>query len=370
MVCNGDGVRGVAAPTIETVTATVQKLLDQADRDGLMAKMVAATESFDTTAKETEKLTREGQVFLRDAQILVGQLKGSAGKVDPILTNLNSASADAARASKDVTKLTAALNNPRTLADLKATLANARQLTARWEAVGGDVQKLSGDPRFLDGIRSVSVGLGKFFEELYPAATDSARQRQTRANGNRAVDRLPPCPIPAPARRGATDSGRAAGAVAGGTPADGTQIRLWTGFPQAACAAAVRSARKVRCSQSWVNGEPAATVMLTAPVAVCSTSKCSASANQTSKRSAPIRLRNAATMAAASVGRPAPPADSAGSCRSGTASSGARSISRRACRPWPTARACSALETRRRRECVLLFASIRRRLPATVGARV
>jgi phospholipid/cholesterol/gamma-HCH transport system substrate-binding protein len=214
MVCNGDGVRGVAAPTIETVTATVQKLLDQADRDGLMAKMVAATESFDTTAKETQKLTREGQVFLRDAQILVRQLNGSATKVDPILTNLNSASADAARASKDVTKLTAALSNPRTLADLKATLANARQLTARWEAVGGDVQKLSGDPRFLDGIRSVSVGLGKFFEELYPAATDSARQRQTRAegtqgagtraadsraNGNRAVDRLPP---PPPPRRG------------------------------------------------------------------------------------------------------------------------------------------------------------------------
>jgi phospholipid/cholesterol/gamma-HCH transport system substrate-binding protein len=106
-----------------------------------------------------------------------------------------------------VTKLTAALSNPRTLADLKATLANARQLTARWEAVGGDVQKLSGDPRFLDGIRSVSVGLGKFFEELYPAATDSARQRQTRsdgatgagarANGSRAADR----PLP-PLRRG------------------------------------------------------------------------------------------------------------------------------------------------------------------------
>jgi phospholipid/cholesterol/gamma-HCH transport system substrate-binding protein len=150
-------------------------------------------------------------VFLRDAQILVGQLKGSAGKVDPILTNLNSASADAARATKDVSRLTATLNNPRTLADLRATLANARQLTARWEAVGGDVQKLSGDPRFLDGIRSVSVGLGKFFDELYPAATDSARQRQTRPNGargggnrsdgsdaagTRAIDRLLPLPPP------------------------------------------------------------------------------------------------------------------------------------------------------------------------------
>jgi hypothetical protein len=189
----------------ETARGLDPQTPDHAGRDLRLA------EAFKLADDATDQLL---DLFLRDAQILVRQLNGSATKVDPILTNLNSASADAARATKDVTKLTAALNNPRTLADLKATLANARQLTARWEAVGGDVQKLSGDPRFLDGIRSVSVGLGKFFEELYPAATDSARQRQTRAegtqgagtrsegsraNGNRAVDRLPP---PPPPRRG------------------------------------------------------------------------------------------------------------------------------------------------------------------------
>ncbi|MEB3166074.1 MAG: MlaD family protein [Cyanobacteriota bacterium] len=183
MVCNGDRVRGVTSPTLDTVTATVQKLLDQADRQGLVDKMVAATVSFDATAKETEKLTREGQLFLSDAQVLLRQLNGSVGKVDPILSNLNTASADAVHATRDVRRLTAALGNPRTLADLRTTLANARQLTARWEAVGGDVQKLSGDPRFLDGLRSVSVGLGRFFDELYPGAAGPARPRATTAPG-------------------------------------------------------------------------------------------------------------------------------------------------------------------------------------------
>jgi phospholipid/cholesterol/gamma-HCH transport system substrate-binding protein len=31
------------------------------------------------------------------------------------------------------------------------------------------VNKLTGDPQFMEGMRSVTVGLGKFFDELYPA---------------------------------------------------------------------------------------------------------------------------------------------------------------------------------------------------------
>jgi phospholipid/cholesterol/gamma-HCH transport system substrate-binding protein len=180
MVCNGGKVTGIAAASLDTVTETVQKLLDQADQQKLVPQMVAATASFQQTAKETEKLTKSGQIFLGDAQVLVNQLNRSVGKVDPILSNLNVASVDAARASRHVSNLTAALDNPRTVADLQATLANAKQLTDRWSAVGGDVSKLTGDPRFLDGIRSVSIGLGKFFEELYPAQVDAARERQAR----------------------------------------------------------------------------------------------------------------------------------------------------------------------------------------------
>ena len=51
----------------------------------------------------------------------------------------------------------------------KTTVTTAERLTARWDAVGGDVNKLTGDPQFMDGMRSVTIGLGKFFDELYPA---------------------------------------------------------------------------------------------------------------------------------------------------------------------------------------------------------
>lgn len=185
MLCQNAQVPGLATASLQSVTDTVQRLLDQADRDKLVQKMVAATASFEATAREAEKLSRDGQVFVAEANRLIGTLNRSAGKIDPILTNANNASVDVARASRHIRNLSAALDNPRTVADLQATLTNAKQLTDRWSAVGGDVRKLTDDPKFMDGIRSVSVGLGRFFEELYPAQTAAAREREERRRAER-----------------------------------------------------------------------------------------------------------------------------------------------------------------------------------------
>lgn len=169
-MCSNGHVQGTSTASIDSVTTTVQRLLDQADRDQLVAKLVAATTTFSQTAKEADKLSREGQQFLAEAKLLVHNLNGSANKLDPILTQANAASVDFAQASRHIRNITAALDNPRTAADLQATLSNAKQLTDRWSAVGSDVRRLTDDPQFIEGIRSVSVGLGRFFQELYPAA--------------------------------------------------------------------------------------------------------------------------------------------------------------------------------------------------------
>jgi len=222
MVCHRGRVAGVSAASLDTVTETVQKLLDDAERQQLVPQMVAATKSFEQSARETEKLSREGQVFIKDTRGLVKNVNRAVGKADPIITNLNAASADAAlatreaaKASKDVRRITTSLSTSGAVADLQATLTNARKLTDRWQAVGGDVNKLTGDPKFIDGIRSVAVGLGSFFEELYPAQVDAARQRDARQQGSAASpasggppasappDTRPPrrSPLPPPPRK-------------------------------------------------------------------------------------------------------------------------------------------------------------------------
>ncbi|MEB3266113.1 MAG: MlaD family protein [Cyanobacteriota bacterium] len=189
IVCNGGRISGASAASLTSVTDSMQQLLGQADRQQLVTKLVAATATFEQTAREAGAFTRQAQVltadirrFLQGADGMVARIDQAAGGVnqamkrtDPILTNLTAASADVTQTTRHVRNLAAALDNPRTVADLQATLTNARQLTARWDAVGGDINKLSGDPRFLQGLRSVSIGLGKFFDELYPAQTGAAR---------------------------------------------------------------------------------------------------------------------------------------------------------------------------------------------------
>ena len=96
MVCQNGMVQGLSSATLSSVTDTVQKMLDEADQQKLVNKLVAATVSFEATADETKKLTIDGQVFLKDAQVLVNQLNRSATKLDPILANINTASVDTA----------------------------------------------------------------------------------------------------------------------------------------------------------------------------------------------------------------------------------------------------------------------------------
>jgi phospholipid/cholesterol/gamma-HCH transport system substrate-binding protein len=156
-ICPGAELKGQSAATITTVTATMQRLLDQADQQQLVSLLAKTTRSFDATSKEANKFLGDGQQLLADLKVAVAEAK-------PTLRNLEASSAH-------VRNLTAALDNPKTVSELKTTVTNAEKLTARWDAVGGDVNRLTADPQFMDGMRSVAIGLGKFFDELYPAQT-------------------------------------------------------------------------------------------------------------------------------------------------------------------------------------------------------
>ncbi len=154
VVCPGSRIDGQPTASLDSVMATMQNLLDEAVRLGLVSDIASTVKNFDKAAEEAS-------IFLKDGRGLVRNIDGSVRKIDPMLDNLNATSAH-------VRNLTAALDNPKTLTELQGTVANAEKLTARWDAVGGDVKKLTGDPEFMNGIRSVSIGLGKFFDELYP----------------------------------------------------------------------------------------------------------------------------------------------------------------------------------------------------------
>ena len=104
----------------------------------------------DATAQEFEALTV--------------QLQDELAKAAPVIRNLELATAH-------LNNIVASLDNPQTLNELQQTAANAAQLTATIDAVGGDVAQLTGDPEFRKGVRNLTIGLGELFGEIYPAQT-------------------------------------------------------------------------------------------------------------------------------------------------------------------------------------------------------
>ncbi|BEV35567.1 MlaD family protein [Synechococcus sp. M16CYN] len=145
-LCDGAIIAGRETPSIATVTDTLQELLLQVKAEELIPNAVASLEQIDAMAKSFETLTL--------------QLQAEAVKIDPVLRNLQLATAYASN-------IAASLDNPETLSNLRKTANSAAQLTARIDSVGGDVEKLTSDPAFMQGLRNVTIGLGAMFSEAY-----------------------------------------------------------------------------------------------------------------------------------------------------------------------------------------------------------
>ena len=160
MLCNRSSIAGLQSPSLSTVTALMSKMLGQVEQAKLIDKFTTLTGSFDKAAVDASS-------FLQDGKVLVKKVDGSVDKLQPTISNLNAGSAS-------LKNLMAALDNPKTVKELQTTVTNAEVLTAKWNAVGGDVKKLTDDPKFMDSVRSVTVGLGKFFDELYPERKGTA----------------------------------------------------------------------------------------------------------------------------------------------------------------------------------------------------
>ena len=170
-LCDGATIQGQEAPSLSTVTETIQSLLAEAQKANLIAALAQSTQQFETTSKDASIFLNNADQAVEQIDLLVKQLRAETAKVRPIIENLNAATGNAVKASVHVNNIVAALDNPKTLNELRQTAANAADLTAKIDSVGGDVEKLTSDEEFMKGLRSVTIGLGELFAELYPAET-------------------------------------------------------------------------------------------------------------------------------------------------------------------------------------------------------
>ena len=128
----------------------MQQLLEQVQDERVISNVATSLEQIEATTKSFELLTM--------------RLQDELVKAAPVIRNLELATAH-------INNIVASLDNPQTLRELQQTAANAAQLTATIDAVGGDVAQLTSNPEFMKGVRNVTIGLGELFGEIYPAQT-------------------------------------------------------------------------------------------------------------------------------------------------------------------------------------------------------
>jgi phospholipid/cholesterol/gamma-HCH transport system substrate-binding protein len=168
VVCANGMVQGVTTPSLTSVMGMMQNLLAKAEKENIIGKGAITLTEVSKTSKAFGVTAKRTDAVLISGNQLVTQLQQAVKEADPVIKNLKMATAQANATLKHTNNIVSAFDNPKTINELKRTVSNAEQLTRRIDAIGGDVQQLSGDPSFVDGLRSVTLGLGKFFDELYP----------------------------------------------------------------------------------------------------------------------------------------------------------------------------------------------------------
>ena len=174
VLCDGDSLPGKLGASLTSVTTSLEQLLDQAQKADLIPELVKSTKQFGTTSQDASRFLDTADVAAQNVDALVQQLRDEVARAQPTIDNLNKATAEAASAAASINNLAKAFDNPETVSDLKQTVTNARDLTARIDAVGGDIEQLTEDRQFMQGLRSVMIGLGAFFDEVYPAKTGTS----------------------------------------------------------------------------------------------------------------------------------------------------------------------------------------------------
>ncbi len=147
VLCDGETIEGQSLMSISTLTEQFEEILKKADKEDIVSNLIASTKQFDLTQKHLDEL--------------IVQVKEELKKAQPIINNL-------VLASEHFNNILAALDNPKTLKDLQQTASSTSSLTKKIDALGDDMGKIMNDSELKNALRSVTIGLGELFNELYP----------------------------------------------------------------------------------------------------------------------------------------------------------------------------------------------------------
>ncbi len=150
ILCDGASIPGEPLANISTMTEALERLLRQSEKDKVVSNLVDSTKQFDQTQKNLDEL--------------INQFKSELIRAEPIITNLN-------KATSHINNILGSLDNPNTLQDLKNITSKTSALSDKAESFGEELENAINDKTLMNALRTITIGLGEFFNELYPSKT-------------------------------------------------------------------------------------------------------------------------------------------------------------------------------------------------------
>jgi len=148
ILCKGDLIKGEPLTSISTLTTELEHIARKAGEQDIIQNLVDSTKQFDRTQRELEELIIQSKIELNRAS--------------PIIIEL-------IEASNHINNILAALDNEKTLNDIKETASNTRKLSKKIDSLGTELNELINDNELMSALRSLTIGLGQFFNEIYPS---------------------------------------------------------------------------------------------------------------------------------------------------------------------------------------------------------
>ena len=132
---------------MSSLTEGFGAIINQADREAIINKMSESITQFDETQANLDELVLLSKSELIRAKPIISELTKAAVHLNNILENLD---------------------NKKTLQDIKDVASSTNSLTKRMNQISSDMESIIKDEELIKGLKSVTIGLGKLFDEIYP----------------------------------------------------------------------------------------------------------------------------------------------------------------------------------------------------------
>jgi len=147
IVCEGDIITGKQLSSLSNITNKISQLLKVSNQENLIENIVKSIDQFDKTQENLDEL-----IFLSKQEIL---------RVKPLIQEITVA-------ANHLNSILSTIDNKETLNDIKLTINAAKSISGKLVDMSDDFEKLTNDKELTKSIRDLTIGLSKFFNEIYP----------------------------------------------------------------------------------------------------------------------------------------------------------------------------------------------------------